>query len=179
MSLDPRPRDRLELVSFFGALCLFFATIEYLFPKPFPFFRLGLANLPVLLALNIFPVGLVLLLVLLKVLGQGLVNGTLASYVFLFSFGGSFASALVMIGAHRLFGRRVSLVGISLFGALASNVVQIYLSIRFIFGLSAWIIAPLFLGLGAASGLAVGLFANRFAERSRWYRDIASRYSAG
>lgn len=168
----------MELVAFFGALCLFFATIEYLFPKPFPFFRLGLANLPVLLALDIFPASLVLLLVLLKVLGQGLVNGTLASYVFLFSVGGSFASALVMIGAHRLFGRRVSLVGISLFGALASNVVQIYLSIRFIFGLSAWIIAPLFLGLGAASGLAVGLFANRFARRSEWYNKIRAEYSA-
>lgn len=167
----------MELVAFFGALCLFFATIEYLFPKPFPFFRLGLANLPVLLALDIFPVSLVFLLVLLKVLGQGLVNGTLASYVFLFSVGGSFASALVMIGAHRLFGRRVSLIGISLFGALASNVVQIYLSIRFIFGLSAWIIAPLFLGLGAASGLAVGLFANRFARRSEWYNSIRAEYS--
>ena len=28
--------ERLELVAFFGALSLFFATIEYLFPKPFP-----------------------------------------------------------------------------------------------------------------------------------------------
>ncbi len=169
----------MELIAFFAALCLFFATIEYLFPKPFPFFRLGLANLPVLLALNVFPVPMVLLLVLLKVLGQGLVNGTLASYVFLFSLGGSFASAFVMIGAHRLFGSRISLVGISLFGALASNVVQIYLSIQFIFGIAAWIIAPLFLGLGAASGLVVGLFANRFSQRSRWYRRILARYAGG
>ena len=58
------PNDRrLDLVAFMGALCLFFSTIEYLFPKPFPFFRLGLANLPVLLSFDLFSPGYVLLLV--------------------------------------------------------------------------------------------------------------------
>jgi len=50
--------------------------------------------------------------------------------------------------------------------------VQIYLSVRFIFGLSAWIIAPPFVGLGVASGFAVGLFAQRFWERSRWLGKV-------
>lgn len=165
---DSRSR-RLDLVAFMGALCLFFSTIEYLFPKPFPFFRLGLANLPVLLALDLFSPGYVLLLVLLKVVGQGLVSGTLASYVFLFSLSGSFASVMVMLLVHRAGGRWISLVGVSLFGALASNIVQITLSVTFIFGSSAWVIAPPFLGLGVASGLVVGLFAERFRRRSRWF----------
>ncbi len=166
--MDERRSDRLDLVAFMGALCLFFSTIEYLFPKPFPFFRLGLANLPVLLALDLFSPGYVLLLVLLKVVGQGLVSGTLASYVFLFSLSGSFASALVMLLAHRAGRRWISLVGVSLFGALASNVVQITLSVTFIFGSSAWVIAAPFLGLGVVSGLVVGVFAERFRRRSRW-----------
>ncbi len=169
---DSRAQKRLDLIAFLGAMCLFFATIEYLFPKPFPFFRLGLANLPVIISLKLFAPGYVLLLVLLKVLGQGLINGTLASYVFLFSLGGSFASAVVMLGAYRLFGKRISLVGISVFGAIASNVVQIYLSVRFIFGLSAWIIAPPFVALGVTSGVAVGFFAQRFYEKSRWIRRV-------
>jgi heptaprenyl diphosphate synthase len=164
----PRTYERLDLIAFFGATCLFFATIEYLFPKPFPFFRLGLANLPVLISLRLFSARYVLLLVLLKVLGQGLINGTLASYVFLFSLGGSFASIFVMLAVDRLLRDRISLVGVSVFGALASNVVQLYLSIRFIFGLSAWIIAPPFVALGVASGVAVGLFAQKFFEQSRW-----------
>ena len=42
--------DRREVAAFFGALCLFFATVEYLFPRPVPFLRLGLSNLPILLA---------------------------------------------------------------------------------------------------------------------------------
>jgi heptaprenyl diphosphate synthase len=164
--------ERLELEAFLGALCLFFATIEYLFPKPFPFFRLGLANLPVLIALEILPGSYVLLLVLLKVLGQGLINGTLASYVFLFSLAGSFSSALVMLGAHRAFRGYISLLGVSVLGALASNVVQIYLSVTFIFGRSAWVIAPVFLGLGLGSGVFVGVFALHFVRHSRWYRRV-------
>jgi heptaprenyl diphosphate synthase len=167
------PNDRrLDLVAFMGALCLFFSTIEYLFPKPFPFFRLGLANLPVLLSLDLFAPGYVLLLVALKVIGQGLVNGTLASYVFLFSVAGSLASALVMLAVHRAGRRWITLIGVSLFGSLASNVVQVSLSVTFIFGRSAWVIAPAFLALGVASGLAVGLFAQRFRMRSRWFASM-------
>lgn len=174
----PTRAQQLELIAFFGALCLFFATIEYLFPKPLPFFRLGLANLPILLGLEIFSPSMVLVVILLKVLGQGLVNGTLASYVFLFSAAGSAASGLAMLLVHRLGGRHVSLLGVSIFGAMASNVVQIVLSVTFIFGRTAWIIAPVFMGLGVASGAFVGWFADRFRDRSRWFRSIRDRYAA-
>lgn len=167
---------RLDLIAFLGALCLFLSTIEYLFPKPFPFFRLGLANLPVLLSLELLSPGSVLLLVLLKVVGQGLVNGTLASYVFLFSAAGSYASALMMLLTARLGGKRISLIGVSLFGALASNVIQVALSVTFVFGQSAWVIAPLFLGLGVATGAVVGVFAERFRSRSRFVAMLRERY---
>lgn len=170
--------EKLELIAFMGALCLFFSTIEYLFPKPFPFFRLGLANIPVLITIKFFSPGYVLLLVLLKVLGHGLINGTLASYVFLFSTAGSFASAVVMLAAYYLFRDNISLIGVSVFGALASNVVQIFLSVTFIFGRTAWIIAPPFMALGAASGVAVGLFAERFFEQSRWVAGIRKYYAS-
>jgi heptaprenyl diphosphate synthase len=173
----PTRAEKLELTAFFGALCLFFATLEYLFPKPLPFFRLGLANLPVLLALEIFPAPTVLMVILLKVLGQGLVNGTLASYVFVFSVAGSFSSGLVMLLVHRVGGKRISLLGVSVFGAVTSNVVQIFLSVTFIFGQSAWIIAPLFMGLGVASGAFVGWFAQRFADSSRWFGQVRRHYA--
>ncbi|HUX14750.1 MAG TPA: Gx transporter family protein, partial [Spirochaetia bacterium] len=140
--------QKLNLVAFMGALCLFFSTIEYLFPKPLPFFRLGLANIPIMISLEIFSPAYVLLIVLLKVLGHGLMNGTLASYVFLFSIAGSFASAFVMIGVYHWGGRHITLVGVSVFGAIASNVIQMALSVTFIFGQTAWIIAPLFIALG-------------------------------
>jgi heptaprenyl diphosphate synthase len=169
-------RERYDTIALMGALCLFFSTLEYLIPKPFPFIRLGLANLPILLTLRIFKPRDILLLVLLKVLGQGLVNGTLASYVFLFSVAGSFASTAVMLLASRLRSQWISLVGVSVLGSLASNLVQVTLSVTFIFGQPAWVIAPIFLGVGIASGLVVGIVAERFRVQSRWIVVFSERY---
>ena len=166
------PQKRLDLVAFLAALCLFFSMLEYLLPKPVPFFRLGLANLPILLALDLLMPGELFLLVAVKAVGQGVINGTLASYVFLFSAAGSVASAVVMFVAHRVLNRRITLVGISLLGALASNAVQISLSVTLIFGSSAWVIAPLFGAIGTVSGLVVGLFAERFRVRSTWLERV-------
>jgi heptaprenyl diphosphate synthase len=170
--LTRQPGNRTRILAFFGALSLFLSTIEYLFPKPLPFFRLGLSNLPILLALDFMDFRHLAALTLLKILGQGLLNGTLASYVFLFSAAGSVASLLSMYALSRLPPRVVSPVGTSLAGALSSNLVQVALSVAFIFGESAWVIAPLFLGLGTGSGLFIGLFASRFAAKSRWLRKV-------
>lgn len=132
--------------------------------------RLGLANLPVILALEILPLPSYFLLVLMKVLGQALVNGTLASYVFLFSLSGSFASAAVMWVCYKGLRPRISFIGVSVMGALTSNMAQIFLSITFIFGASAWRILPLFLGIGLVSGVFIGIFAQRFSDKSRWWK---------
>jgi len=95
----------MDLVAFMGAICLFLSAIEYMIPKPIPFLRVGIANVPILLCLDVLPVPLLLLVVVLKVIGQGLIGGTLISYVFLFSAVGSFASALSMLLFRRLFAR--------------------------------------------------------------------------
>ncbi len=168
--------DRREILAFLGALCLFLSAVEYLIPKPLPFFRLGLANLPLILGLAFLTPGDLFLVLLLKVLGQGLVNGTLASYVFLFSLAGSTASVLAMYLAHKISRRYLSLVGVSIFGAMASSLVQLYLSITFIFGDTARLIAPLSLGSGLATGLLMGLFAERFSRKSSWFVSLRKRY---
>ncbi len=160
------------MVAFLGALCLFLSTIEYLIPKPIPFLRVGIANLPILLSLDLLPVPSLLLLVVLKVLGQGLIGGTLFSYVFLFSAAGSFASLFAMLLVRRLLGRRISLVGVGVLGALFSNTAQIVLARLLIFGEGAWLIAPPFLALGTVTAALLGVFAERFAARSRWLASV-------
>ncbi|WP_184746300.1 Gx transporter family protein [Spirochaeta isovalerica] len=160
-----------HMVAMLAAFCMFFSMIEYLIPKPLPFMRLGLANLPILIALFLLPDRKILLLIFLKVLGQGLVNGTLFSYIFLFSAAGSFSSGLVMLLVYKAGGKRISLIGICLAGALVSNMVQLVLARFFIFGRSAFIIGPPFLIIGTVSALILGIFAERFKDRSRWFAD--------
>ncbi|AEJ60941.1 Heptaprenyl diphosphate synthase component I [Spirochaeta thermophila DSM 6578] len=166
------PARLMDLTAFLGALSMFCATLEYLVPKPLPYLRLGLANIPLILALPLLPFRYYLLLILTKAAGQALVNGTLASYVFLFSLGGSAASGLAMYAIFRLFRSSVSPVGLSTVGALVSNAVQLALSVWFIFGPSSIVIAPLFLTVGTGSGLAVGLLTLAFVRSSTWYRSL-------
>ena len=163
---------RQQALALLAATALFLASIEYIIPKPVPFLKLGLANLPVLVALTVLRPREILTLVALKIVGQGLVQGTLFSYIVLFSTVGSLASAAVMLLLQRGLGRHISLVGVSIMGALASNMAQIASARLIIFGESAWLIAPAFLITGTISALLLGLFAERFVSRSRWLREL-------
>jgi heptaprenyl diphosphate synthase len=141
-------------------------------PKPVPFMRIGIANLPLMLALDIFPFGSFLLLALIKILGQALITGTLFSYIFLFSLAGTLFSSVSMYGLRRLLGpRRISFVGVGSLGALVSNITQLALAWVFVIGKSVRYIAPPFLAMGLITGIALGLFCQYFAGRSKWYAE--------
>jgi heptaprenyl diphosphate synthase len=133
--------------------------------------RIGLANTPLILALDILSVKSFALLVFIKILGQGLITGSLFSYVFIFSLAGTLASGTMMYLLRRCFGRRhIGFIGISTAGALLSNGVQLILARVFIFGEGVIFIAPPFLAAGILTGIVLGLFCEIFSSRSVWYR---------
>jgi heptaprenyl diphosphate synthase len=169
----PQLSECAELVAFFGAFCLFLSTVEFLIPKPLPFFRIGLANIPILLSIYLFKTKNTMQLIFLKVLGQGLVNGTLFSYIFIFSACGSLASGVIMIVTRRLLGKKITLIGISVLGALASNITQIIFARFFIFGSGAWLIGPPLLVIGVITSILLGLFAERYYRISPWIREVS------
>jgi len=159
-----------KTVALLGAFCLFLSTIEYMIPKPLPFMRIGIANLPLMLALDMFPFAVFLVLVAIKVLGQALITGTLFSYIFLFSLAGTLLSAVSMYGLRRLLGReRISLIGIGTVGAMMSNITQLALAWVFVFRNNVQFIAPPFLAAGVITGIALGVFCELFTRRSQWF----------
>lgn len=168
---------RLETIALLGALALFLSTVEYMVPKPVPFMRLGLANLAVMIGLSFLNNREYLLLIVLKVVGQGLVHGTVFSYIFLFSLAGSAASGIVMLLLFRLVKRNVSFIGISIAGGISSNLMQILLARLILFGESAWLIAPPFLILGFFSSLFLGILVQRFYKQSAWIQKHMSQVS--
>jgi len=173
---DLKNPETRKTIAILGAFCLFLSTIEYMIPKPMPFMRIGIANLPLMLALDVFPLGTFLVLVAIKVLGQALITGTLFSYIFLFSLAGTFLSALAMYGLRRFPGRsQVSFIGVGTMGAMISNISQLGLAWVFIFRDSVWYIAPPFLAAGVVTGVALGLFCELFTRRSRWYEARRAR----
>ncbi|MCQ2597832.1 MAG: Gx transporter family protein [Treponema sp.] len=169
----------LKKLSFFAALCFFLSVVETAIPKPVPFFRLGLANLPVMLSFAYMSRKESSLLILLKVLLQAIVSGTLFSYIFLFSLAGSLASGFGMMAIYSIFaislqrGRKhISWIGISMCGGLLNNAAQLFCAYFVMFGDSVRYIAPLLLTISFVTSLLLGAVANIFAEQSEWLKTL-------
>ncbi len=152
-------------IAFISATALLLSTLEYLIPKPLPFLRLGLANLPLLLILDSMSLGPFLIVLLLKAVGQGMVSGTLFSYLFLISLAGTLSSGLAMKGAKQLLGSHVSLIGCSLLGAFVSNLSQLQVASWVAYGPSIWVAAPLMLTLGMLTSFVLGLLSEIYMQR--------------
>lgn len=164
-----KAEDRKSLILFLASLCFFLSAIENSIPKPLPFMRLGLANAPIIFALFLLQAREYFFLVLIKILGQALVSGTIFSYIILFSAGGSIASAIAMFLLQRLGKKQVSCLGISLLGSLANTLVQYILARYLLFGAGAVLIAPLLLVSGSITGIILGLFSEFFLKQSKWF----------
>ncbi|MBN1525214.1 MAG: Gx transporter family protein [Spirochaetales bacterium] len=162
--------DRETLIALLVGFAVFLATIELVIPKPLPFLRLGIANLPILIALRSLRFRDLFLLVFIKIMVMGLFSGSLFSYTFLFSIAGGISSFLVMAGTAAIIKKRLSLVGISVIGAFTSNCVQLWIAGLLVFGEGAWFIAPPFLVVGTISSVLLGLLAARFIQKSQWVR---------
>jgi len=178
--MQPPGKTWLEKVSLLGGLCFFLSTLEYMIPKPLPFIRLGLANFPLLLALDILPFSYFVLLAALKVAGQALISGTLFSYVFLFSLGGTALSSLLMYALRKCLGKKmISLVGISAAGAMAFNAATLVMAYYFVFGESIRYAAAPILALGIVTGTLLGFLCEYFIGRSKWYGSPDIQASSG
>ena len=175
---ERRLGDKADVTALLGAFCFFLSAIEYMVPKPLPFMRLGIANLPILLAADLLPLPWFLVLALVKVVGMSVISGSLFSYIALFSLAGTLVAALVMWAARRAGGRLISAVGVSVLGAVSSNAVQVLLARVVVFGEAARLIAPAFLAMGLVTGTLLGLFAEAFAAKSSWYALASSQLAA-
>lgn len=165
-----------RLTAFLAAMAFFLSTVEYMLPRPIPFMRLGLANIPILFAVDLLPLPWYLLLALVKVLGMSVLTGSLFSYIALFSLAGTMTSALAMRLVRRVARHRISLIGLCVAGAVSSNLVQVLLARLLVFGQSARYMLPAFLGLGLVSGLALGFAAQRFSTRSAWLARVGGQH---
>ena len=166
--------DRTRLLAFFAALCLFLSAIEYAIPKPLPFLRLGLANLPILLSLEKFSRRETVFLALAKIFLQSVISGTLFSYLVIFSLCGTMASTFAMILIQQIFGKTglVSKVGISLAGSAANSTALLILSKFILFGKNTAFVAPFLLISSCVTGLFLGIFAEKFAKNSSFYKNL-------
>ena len=148
-----------DKIAYLAALSLFMSSLELLIPRPLPFFRLGLANVPVLMALGLDFHSFLLLLVM-KGIGTGYVSGSLFSIFSVISLSQSLVSGIVMYALKKAGGKHVSLYGLSSVGALSSTFVQLFLASLYIGG-GTMVFLPVMLLISFPSSVLTAFIAAR------------------
>lgn len=143
-----------------AALALY--VLEGLLPRPLPWFRLGLSNAVILLALIEDGAWLALKLSLARTLLGSLFLGTLITPILLLSLGGSLLAWAGMALLKPLHPRLIGVVGLSLTGAALHAVAQLGMASLLLVPLSlAWQLLPLVLLPAIVAGIIVGLITGR------------------
>ncbi|MCK4352377.1 Gx transporter family protein [candidate division WOR-3 bacterium] len=144
--------------TFLAGIAIGIYAIETLIPKPFPWLRLGLSNAVVLCVVVIFGLKKGLIVSILRTTVGSLITGTFLTPFFFFGLSGGIASTCVMWVFYALGKKTFSLIGISIMGALAHNVVQLYVAyIMYIKRPEVFYLLPVFLLLSVVMGSITGI----------------------
>lgn len=159
---------RLTRIGLLAAAAVVLFVFEGLAPRPLPWMKLGLGNLPVMLALMGYGPLAALAVSVLKLFIGGLLSGSLANPAFFIGAGAGMCSWLVMSVA-RVLGRSIfSAVGLGIWGALTHQLAQLALAYLYIGQWGMWTLLPVALLGGLISGILIGLLAHWVHDRSMW-----------
>ncbi|MEC8645799.1 MAG: Gx transporter family protein [Candidatus Latescibacterota bacterium] len=157
---------RLTRIGLLAAAAVVLFVFEGLAPRPLPWMKLGLGNLPVMLALMGYGPLAALAVSVLKLFIGGLLSGSLANPAFFIGAGAGMCSWLVMSAAWAL-GRSIfSAVGLGIWGAVTHQLAQLALAYIYIGQWGIWTLLPVALLGGLISGILIGLLAHWVHDRS-------------
>ncbi|MGF7001675.1 heptaprenyl diphosphate synthase [Lachnospiraceae bacterium PFB1-21] len=147
-------------ISQFGlllALAFILGYVERLVPLGFgiPGIKLGLANLVIVIAIYLFPLGEVFALDVLKVLLTGFTFGNMASLWY--SLGGALLSLLVMLLLKQI--GRNTVVGVSIAGGVFHNLGQLMVAAVMVSTRQVIYYLPVLLIAGLVTGFVLGVVA--------------------
>ncbi len=165
--IKSNPAKYKELyLTLFILLSLYLSLAENIIPKPFPWLKIGLANIVILVALEKFGARMAVEVVLLRIFIQGVLLGTVLTPTFIISLGAGLVSLGVVISLYKL-RKYLSLVAISMVGAFFHNLVQMLIAYVIMFrgidvssrGILYFVF--IFLLLGVVSGGVIGLIVEK------------------
>lgn len=149
----------LVFVSVLVAQGMILSFIENMLPIPFiaPGAKLGLANIVTLSAIYLLTFKQATAVVLLRVILTAATFGSLSS--FLYSFAGGVLSLLVMAVLLKVFRDEISLMGVSVAGAVAHNLGQLFVAAFIIRNILILTYLPILLIVAVPTGIFVGIVA--------------------
>ncbi|MCF7912662.1 MAG: Gx transporter family protein [Candidatus Cloacimonetes bacterium] len=147
------------ILAFFTAFAITIYIVENLIPKPLPFLKLGLANVIVLLLLWKGNYLAAMIVLISKSILGGLFSGLLLSPMTVISLGASF-TAFILMGLALRSKLGFSILGVSIIGATAHNIMQLVIvNWLLVHSTAVWKLLPLMILLGLVTGLITGYLA--------------------
>lgn len=148
---------RLIFLSLLVSIGLGLSIIESMMPVPFvaPGAKLGLSNMVILITLVIFGFKEALTVGILKSVIFTLVSGSITSLFY--SLSGSILSCILMFIVYNNFSNIFSLIGVSIFGALAHNFAQVSVASLMMKNVRIFSYLPILLLTSLFTGYFVGL----------------------
>jgi heptaprenyl diphosphate synthase len=151
-----------DYLAIFVTLAALLYLLEGMIPKPFPWLKLGLANIITVIGIYFFDFRFVVKLIFLRVFAGALITATLFTPAFFLSLSGGLAAVIAMFITFTLFKNYITPVGVSLIGAethILTQLVVIYFFIikdKVIFS-----ILPLLLIISLFTGIFIGYISNK------------------
>lgn len=160
--------QRLARLALLLALATVIHTAESFLPLTFLWFKFGFANIIGLSTLYLFGFQDALVVTLGRIFLGSLASGLFGSPAFLLSSSGGILSIMTMGLAHRLAGRYLSEVGVSLIGAVTHNLAQLVVAyLILIRNEGVFLLLPLMLATALGTGILNGLAARFFIATFR------------
>lgn len=159
--------QRLAIFAVFLAFGLILQAVEamYMPSVPIPGIKLGLANLVVLIMLFYFSPLEILAHVIARLVLASLVLGSFLGPAFYFSTGGALLSLAIILALHKILYPKISLVGLSLAGAVFHNIGQLTVAFWLVKTAAIYMQLPILLFASIPMGLIIGIAANYSMQR--------------
>ncbi|MDD4169097.1 MAG: Gx transporter family protein [Desulfotomaculaceae bacterium] len=136
-------------------------------PGASPGIKLGLANIITLLSIMMLGSKDAVIIVAVRCFLGALVGGNPIS--FLFSITGGMLSILVMVMMWKYLNKHVSIVSISMVGAVFHNIGQLFVASLVVQNFSVYIILPVLMISGIITGYFIGIFSKQI------YKSLGDR----
>jgi len=155
-----QPASKTRILVFISVLVaqgMILSFIESMLPIPFiaPGAKLGLANIITLAAIYLLTFKQATAVVLLRVILTATTFGSLSS--FLYSLAGGVLSLLIMAALLKVFRNEISLIGVSVAGAVAHNLGQVFVAALIIHNVLILTYLPILLIVAIPTGIFVGI----------------------
>lgn len=153
-------------------LGLYLSLMENIIPKPFPWLKIGLSNISVLIALEKFNSKMAIKTLIFRVLIQAIMLGTLFTPTFIISLISGATSTGLMILLYR-YRKYLSLIAISSLSAFLHNLLQLIIVYFLMFrnmqinSKSIFIFIAIFLFIGVVTGGITGFITEKLNLRRR------------